>query len=483
MESQSPDTVAGLGGLAAEIGESRQGPRDDGASTSRSMGPKRTSGRKLTLVTQPASSESSAHIGELLGISNPNISQSVMISIIEDPLQCGYLLNFCELEHSTENLCFVMEVVRYRENFSSDREAWPRSWQHIDEAEGLGSTSKTHRALSLHASRSETALECGLPFTENMGSRNVPSEDVGALSDFCFQGSDRPWPSRIIKQETVESLVRNIWNTYLADHAPSQIFMPSIVMSKTKLRMQALSVYGPEVFGECLLDPLKTLQRDILPRFLCSNVYNTMKARLNSLIHLPPAALLIVPPPEITLLTSKDLDYFSEKRMFTLDEILHDRYLHNEFHAHLKKSVQTENLLCVRMVEVNMLLCDFFRCVSMIYIAMQIFEEMVRNGDKEADAQAWTVFRFFVTPGSAYEVSLYSRHKKELMIQLASPQGSMFEELKKSALSMLSVNFNSYRFADDYRNLYRIMREVTETLVWLCQQPVIFMLPCRKRKN
>jgi hypothetical protein len=88
---------------------------------------------------------------------------------------------------------------------------------------------------------------------------------------------------------------------------------------------------------------------------------------------------------------------------------------------------------------------------------------MVSSGDKETDAQAWTIFRFFVTPGSAYEVSLYSRHKKELMIQLASPQPGMFDELKKSALSMLSVNFNSYRFTDDYRNLYKIMREVSKS--------------------
>jgi hypothetical protein len=174
----------------------------------------------------------------------------------------------------------------------------------------------------------------------------------------CFRVNDCmllqrvAWPSRLIKQETVMSLVQTIWDTYLGDHTMSQICMPSVVMSNTKLRIDALSAYGPEVFGECLLDPIKTLQRDILPRFLCSAEYNTMKARLNSLIHLPPAALLIVPPPESSMLYSRDAEYFSEKRMFTLDEILHDRLLHNEFHAHLKKSVQTENLLCVRMVEV-----------------------------------------------------------------------------------------------------------------------------------
>ena len=136
---------------------------------------------------------------------------------------------------------------------------------------------------------------------------------------------------------------------------------------------------------------------------------------------------------------SKNTDYFKDSRRFKLDEILHDKILYSEFLGHLRRSVQSENLLCVRMVE--------------------MFEVIVDADPARAVSQAWNIYRYFVAPGSAYEVSLYSRHKKELMLSLARPHREMFLELKKSAHSMLSVNFNNYQFTEGYAQLATLMRD------------------------
>ena len=46
--------------------------------------------------------------------------------------------------------------------------------------------------------------------------------------------------------------------------------MAAKVAENTKRRMKLLDLYGPDVFSEALLDPLKTINRDVLPRFLAS---------------------------------------------------------------------------------------------------------------------------------------------------------------------------------------------------------------------
>ena len=71
---------------------------------------------------------------------------------------------------------------------------------------------------------------------------------------------------------------------------------------------------------------------------------------------------------------------------------------------------------------------------------------------------AWNIFRYFSAHGAPYEVSLHSRHKKELMISLAKVHIEMFDELKKSAMSVLSVNFNTFKSTNTYRNLWKTMK-------------------------
>eukprot|EP00968_Pinguiococcus_pyrenoidosus_P008002 scaffold561_cov254-Pinguiococcus_pyrenoidosus.AAC.8 len=52
--------------------------------------------------------------------------------------------------------------------------------------------------------------------------------------------------------------------------------LPSAVKTRTEKRLEHIALYGPQVFDECLLDPLKTLDVDIQPRFLRSPLYQEM---------------------------------------------------------------------------------------------------------------------------------------------------------------------------------------------------------------
>jgi hypothetical protein len=237
-------------------------------------------------------------------------------------------------------------------------------------------------------------------------------------------------------------MVKSIWDEYLSDEASTQICMSAKVATNTKRRMLLLDIYGPDVFAEALLEPLKTINRDVLPRFLASAEKIEMTRRINVLLKKVTEAEIMIPPPtDNPLLKTKES--ITEKKMFTLIESITNRILYDEFLIYLQKKLLCENLLCIRMI--------------------YIFEEFCLTDTPEALAEAtdcaWNIFRYFVANGAPYEVSLHSRHKKELMISLAKVHIQMFDELKKSVLSVLTVNFNSYKSTDTYRGLWKLMKK------------------------
>jgi len=49
---------------------------------------------------------------------------STMIAMLQDPVQCGYLLRYCQARHNSENLCLMMMVSRLRDALAADSDAW-----------------------------------------------------------------------------------------------------------------------------------------------------------------------------------------------------------------------------------------------------------------------------------------------------------------------------------------------------------------------
>ena len=322
----------------------------------------------------------------------------IMMSMVQDPIQCGYLLHFSTLEHNAENLCFIMMVSRFRDAVCQDNEAWPKTWEQVD--------------------------------------MEIQGQDEDELS------LSTRWPSKRLHRPNIQKLVDVIFDTYLSDESIAQICMPAKVALNTERRMLLLDLYGPEVFQESLLDPIKTINKDVLPRFLASPIHTEMANRMESLkTRLTINDVKVPPPTDNALLNSKQT--FTEKRSFTLKDFIDNSILYNEFIKYLESIFSAEYLLCARMID--------------------IFEVEITNQSTVSIAKAtdcaWLIFRYFAAKDAPYEVSLHSRHKKELMISLAKVHMQMFDELKKSVMSVLTVKFNTYKSTESYRGLWKLMKK------------------------
>jgi Regulator of G protein signaling domain len=186
---------------------------------------------------------------------------------------------------------------------------------------------------------------------------------------------------------------------------------------------------------------LRTLRKDTLPRFLTSDLYKDAEAQLAATRPLPKAKSLTVPPPNGCIYSKDTIGSLTDAQRFELNDILADKFLYSHFHHYLMKTIAAENLLCVRMI--------------------LIFEDIIEKQDySAARSHAWAIYKYFVAYGSAYEVSLNIRQRKNVMISLAKPTAEMFKDLKSTTMSLLMANFNAYKFTDEYTQLSKRLRDL-----------------------
>jgi Regulator of G protein signaling domain len=318
----------------------------------------------------------------------------------------------------------LQAVNRFRDNLiSRDKDAWSgKKWFQIDEEVDIASVPPT------------------VPSTVN-------------FTEFYRDNRGTSWPSSVIRREAVEADVVSIWDKFVCDRSSTQICMSALVLENTIKRLKLLHLYGPEVFAEMLLDPLKTMKKDILPRFLLSPVYREMHDRLESVKYLPSASALNVSPPDadmkVASLAQSDIDC----NLSGLDaaDAVEDRLLYGEFLLYLRSIVSSENLLCLRSI-------FFFRelCAKSVSGSASC--------SYEATERAWEIYKFFIAPGSAYEISLSSRRSKEVMQYLACPHEKMFEKVQKSALSALRVHWEQYKKSPQFSKLVdKIQLSISES--------------------
>ena len=293
-------------------------------------------------------------------------------SFIEQPIHCGYLLLFCGSQYCSENLHFAMEVERFRDLFSSDDTSFgQKSWREIDEIVQIKK----------------------LP-------RSDPDIDIA-----LYYQSDRNdlWPSSVVLRHAAEGYVQYIWDKFLSDSSISQICMSGLVMQNTVKRLKLLHIYGKEVFSEALIDPMKTMRKDVMPRFLNSEIYQELVRQVDSCRILPTASTLIVPFPKtdafVDALTQKDLD--SGLMHLDVIDIMNDRMLYQEFLSYLRSTVSSENLLCMRLIA----------------IFKNSFTEHPPPSQSAASESAWQIYKYFIAPGSAFEVSVSHRRRKQTEVR------------------------------------------------------------------
>lgn len=221
------------------------------------------------------------------------------------------------------------------------------------------------------------------------------------------------------------------------------------MLLKTRHRFENLHLYGGSVFDETLLDPIKTLRKDTLPRFLASNIYKTMQARLTSLIPLPKASELDLPLPSKVLTAKWENEKITSENLYNISmtDIVHDKLLYTKFLAYCKSNFSDENLLCGRAIELFKYHFTNEKCTD------------------AAASMAWLIYRFFGAPDSVYEVSISHRRKKELMLNLANPKKNMFHRMEDSALQMLRANWFNYAQTADFQTLPIQILEVKREVV------------------
>jgi hypothetical protein len=350
------------------------------------------------------------------------LTREAVDHIVHDPISSGFLLKFCEAHYCSENMKFITEIDRFRDQFHRDKTSWL-----------IGSTWKS---LDIEIDLKNTVYSDPASF-------NVERDFVIPLKDGTLI-TEELWPSRILSREAVVENIINIWDTFLAGTKESKywICIPSTALLNTMRRIKMIHIYGKEIFMEALIDPIKTIERDIYPRFLLSSEYELLVSSLKTLDNVASAVNLKLSKPPFIILQRYQLKEIEKNVIkYTLNDLLDDQILYSEFLKYLEKIVSSENLLCIR--------------------AIKIFQESFLSAIPSENAKifdnAWLVYRYFIASGSPYEISISYRKKKEVMRRLADPHLHLFDSIEQSALSALKSHYSSYILTKDYHELYRVI--------------------------
>jgi hypothetical protein len=340
--------------------------------------------------------------------------------IVHDPLSSGFLRKYCDKHFCSESIKFITEIDRFRDQFIRDRLNWSsnKSWRTIDEELNLSKTVFT-----------EENFNSDRDFLAPLRNRTLVSP------------SD--WPSEIISYEaTIESIIK-IWDRFLRKDAPYWICIPYSALLNTMRRIKYLHIYGSEVFMEALKDPIKTIEKDIYPRFILSEEYRLMLncMRIFNEESPNPRSLKLSKPPFVILQRYQLIEIEKNVIKFTLQDLLEDQILYTEFLKYLEKVIASENLLCIRAVRM---------------FKDSMFSQIPHERAKSLE-YAWIVYRFFIASGSPYEISISHREKKEILRHLADPPYPIFDSIEQSTLTALQTHFAAFSLTKEYQELYHLV--------------------------
>lgn len=368
-----------------------------------------------SITIRSTSSGASVHdLSVLTGVTRDAIDH-----IVHEPLSSGFLSKYCDNHFCSENIKFITEIDRFQDQFLRDKVSWTRgSWRTIDVEIDI-------RNAAFSDSNFDIDRDFIAPLKEG---RLIPAE---------------LWPSKILSREAIVESIIKIWDTFLAKDAKYWICIPSSALMNTMRRIKLLHIYGKEVFMEALKDPIKTIEKDIYPRFLVSDEYKLMMSCLKNFAEPSPAAsnLKLSKPAFIILQRYQLIEIEKNLIKFTLQDLIDDQILYGEFLKYLEKIVSSENLLCLRAIR----------------IFKESFLSTIPTEKSKAFDNAWIVYRYFIASGSPFEISISHRKKKEVMRRLADPHLHIFDSIEQSAFSALKTHYSSYVMTKEFNELYRII--------------------------
>ncbi|KAF0757957.1 hypothetical protein AaE_004097 [Aphanomyces astaci] len=135
--------------------------------------------------------------------------------------------------------------------------------------------------------------------------------------------------------KTCGAMAATIWKDFLSRNSPNEVSLPSEDRQVTIERMDKITKFKGKLFDVAIQDAMKTLQRDIMNRFIKSSQFSELVSRLSEAADaFDPFEL--VPPSNITTSSTT-----IETAEITLDDILADAVLFEELHTYLNKSTSS----------------------------------------------------------------------------------------------------------------------------------------------
>jgi len=343
---------------------------------------------------------------------NDGPSKGMIEYVLKNPISCGSLLVFCDIEHNAENLNFIMDVYDFKDKYA-DKQLWRgKDWMALDKE--LKVDKKTESTKSKHKT--------------NVVAHLLDEGDGG-----------EPWPSKTVNRRAMLLEIQTIWENYISDDSATQICLSKEVLNKTRFRIDNLHLYGTEVFGECLQDPIKTTNRDILPRYMKSDLYKNLNVLLSHADPLPPATALALPLPPTKMIDNDSFLAGLDSYSFKIEDMYQDRFCFETYRSYLAPEQKDRHLMCMRMINV--------------------FDVHIAAKDQvSANAQAWEIYKFFVAPSSAYDVGCDHFVQKKVAHRLCKSAAGDFDKVKKFLHDILVSKFAAFLTSPQHGELKPLQR-------------------------
>lgn len=359
-------------------------------------------------------------------------------NILADLVKVGFFMVFCESQYCTENIRFVVAVSKYRTLFQNDGFKW-EPWQELDK----------------------------------------------------LRKSDRR--EKPICQDRVREIQKDIKfinETFIVPSAKLEICQPTRIAEDTNRRIQEYLCYGPDVFTEACIDPNITMIKDILPRYVVSQTYQDSLYYVTKMMRLPAQDTIRVSSPTLSYQElTKIMDTLTTDeaiRKYTADDVsvfLTDPILYTQFLKYLTRIHCSENLLCIRSIDIYVSLYDEYtksgyrEPMLSTEECAKIFEadEMSKKTGSEKPrvppekmlrtkiiAQAWLVFLYFVAADASFEVGLSHKLQNSVERNMANPGRDIFQAVKASAFKVLAEGFPAFKESPCYQPVVQLCKERQE---------------------
>jgi hypothetical protein len=329
---------------------------------------------------------------------------------------------------------FLMAIEGFHDHLAMDQAIWdPSPWSELDARLDI----EKHVNAALHSRR-----------TSYMSMTDRDENNINWDSMASDKGK---WKSTVLTREAVIKHIRQIWDAFFGKTASFEICIDARMRARTVFRLRNIHLYGMHAFDEATTDPMKTVKKDLLPRFLASQFYRDMKERLKQIEYLPEADTFHIDPPRSSAVAAMDMSsptVVQDLESVPLSQIIEDSIMYDALKSYLTSIFASELLLCARCVARYKELWSEHTPPPAGARSRSEARLTVLAPPGVADL-AWVIYAYFIADNSAYEVSLSHRRRRQILQDLAEPTAVMFDRMQ--AYNIMGLKDHQIRFyASEY---------------------------------